>query len=40
MKNCNLLYFITDGTLADPGTYDELIDKSFEFKTMVTAVVV
>ena len=37
IKNCNLLYFIKEGTVTDSGTYDELIDKSFEFKSMVMA---
>lgn len=37
IKNCNLLYFIKDGTVADYGAYDELLDKSFEFKAMVMA---
>lgn len=37
IKNCNLLYFIKDGTITDYGVYDELFDKSQEFKSMVMA---
>ncbi|MCK6468145.1 MAG: hypothetical protein L6Q53_08140 [Candidatus Brocadia sinica] len=29
-----------EGAVTDSGTYDELIDKSFEFKAMVMAAVV
>lgn len=35
VKNCDNLYFIKDGNVIDCGTYDELFNKSLEFKTMV-----
>ncbi len=35
VKNCNLLYFIKDGTVTERGTYDELFEKSSAFKSMV-----
>ena len=37
VKNCDNLYFIKDGKVIDSGTYDELFNKSLEFKTMVRA---
>lgn len=38
VKNCDLLYFIKHGKVLDYGTYDELFNKSIEFKTMATSV--
>ena len=35
VKNCDLLYFIKDGTVTERGTYDELFEKSSAFKSMV-----
>lgn len=37
VKNCDRLYFIKDGKVIDQGTYNELLDKSLEFKSMVMA---
>lgn len=37
VKNCDRLYFIKDGKVIDQGTYNELFDKSLEFKSMVMA---
>lgn len=35
VKNCDILYFLKDGKIVDCGTYDALLSKSTEFKTMV-----
>ena len=35
VKNCDLLYFIKDGTVIEHGTYNELFEKSSAFKSMV-----
>lgn len=35
VKNCDQLYFVRDGEVVDYGTYEELFDKSQEFKSMV-----
>ena len=35
VKNCDLLYFIKDGTVTERGTYNELFEKSSAFKSMV-----
>ncbi len=37
VKSCDRLYFISDGKVVDYGTYEELFDKSQEFKAMVMA---
>ena len=37
VKNCDLLYFIKDGTVTERGTYNELFEKSSAFKSMVVS---
>ncbi len=37
VKSCDRLYFIRDGEVIDYGRYEELFDKSQEFKAMVMA---
>jgi ATP-binding cassette subfamily C protein len=37
VKSCDRLYFIRDSKVADYGTYEELFDKSQEFKAMAMA---
>lgn len=37
VKSCDRLYFIRDGEVIDSGRYEELFDKSQEFKAMVMA---
>ena len=35
VKNCDLLYFVSDGKVVNYGTYDELLINSADFKEMV-----
>ena len=35
VKNCDLLYFVSDGKVVNYGTYDELLINSVDFKEMV-----
>ena len=37
VKNCDQLYFMREGEVVNYGTYEELFDKSPEFKSMVMA---
>lgn len=37
VKNCDQLYFMREGEVVNYGTYEELFDKSQEFKSMVMA---
>lgn len=34
VRNCDRLYFIKEGEVVDYGTYEELLDKCMEFRTM------
>ncbi len=34
VKNCDQLYFVREGEVVDYGTYEELLDKCMEFRTM------
>ena len=37
VKNCDQLYFMREGEVVNYGTYEELFEKSQEFKSMVMA---
>jgi len=38
VRDCDLLYFMSNGRLADSGTYEELLQKNSDFQKMVNAI--